>query len=56
MAYTVTLSDEQCERLQAAAQRSSRSVEQVLDEVLQWLPEPSRAVSAEEHEQRWASF
>lgn len=56
MAQIVTLTDEQYERLQAAAQRSNRSVEQVLAEVLQWLPEPTRAVSSQEYEQHWASF
>jgi hypothetical protein len=56
VAQTVTVTDEQYERLQAAARRSNRSVEQVLDEVLQWLPEPQRTVSAEEYEQQWASF
>jgi hypothetical protein len=56
MAHTVTVTDEQYERLRAAAQRSSRSVEEMLDDILHWLPGPQRSVSAEEYEQRWASF
>ena len=57
MAHTITLSDEQFERLQAAAQRLHRPPEQVLADLLNWLPEPRQlGMSADADDQRWAGF
>src|SRR5262249_23532218 len=57
MAHTITLTDEQFARLQAAAQHFHRPPEQVLADLLNWLPEPRQlGMSAAADAQRWADF
>jgi hypothetical protein len=57
MTHTISLTDEQFERLQAAAQRLQRAPEQVLADLLSWLPQPTQlGAAAAPDDQRWADF
>jgi hypothetical protein len=56
MAHTITLTDEQFERLRAAARLSHRTPEQVVTDLLAVLPAASAPVSPEEYDRRWESF
>ncbi|HZC77788.1 MAG TPA: hypothetical protein VE258_08575 [Ktedonobacterales bacterium] len=56
MAHTITLTDEQFERLRAAARLSHRTPEQVVADLLAVLPAASPPVSPEEYDRRWEAF
>jgi hypothetical protein len=58
MAHIITLTDEQYDRLQAAAGRSHKAAEDLLAEWLESLAAAgsSRSLSDEEYRQRWAAF
>lgn len=53
MPHTITLSDEQFARLEAAARLYHRLVEQVIDDLLARVIAPAPPLSAEERTQRW---
>lgn len=56
MAHTITLSDEEFERLQTVARLYQRSAEQLLSDLLSSLSPAMLPPSDEEYRQRWAAF
>jgi hypothetical protein len=56
MSHSITLSDEQYDRLQAAAALLRRTPEQVVADLLGGLPYRTHQQSREEYEQRWETF
>jgi hypothetical protein len=56
MAHTITLTDEQFARLQAASHLYNRTLEQVVADLLSGLPEPRQPIAGEEYERRWGEF
>lgn len=56
MTHTVSLSDEQYARLDAAAKTAHTTPDTVLANLLNWLPAIKAPLSAEEYAQRWDAF
>jgi hypothetical protein len=56
MAHTITLTDEQYDRLRGAAEVLHRTPDQVVADLLGELPVPRTQLPHEEYERRWDSF
>ena len=56
MTHTISLSDEQYARLDAAAKTAHTTPDRVLADPLNWLPARKAPLSAEEYAQRWDAF
>lgn len=56
MTHTVSLSDEQYARLDAAAKTAHTTPDMVLANLLNWLPAIKAPLSVEEYAQRWDAF
>lgn len=56
MTHTVSLSDEQYARLDAAAKTAHTTPDTVLANLLNWLPAIKAPLSDEEYAQRWGAF
>lgn len=56
MSHSITLTDEQFDRLQAAAALLRRTPEQVVADLLGGLPSRTHQLPSEEYNQRWAAF
>lgn len=56
MAHTIDLSDEQFDRLEAAAALYGRPARQVIADLIAGLPVRNISVSAEEYDARWTDF
>lgn len=56
MTHTITLSDEQFARLEAAARLYQRPIEQVIDDLLAGITAPASSLSPDERARRWDDF
>lgn len=56
MAHSITLSDDQYARLQAASRFYHQTPEQVMDTPLSGLPMPMHMLADEEYARRWGVF
>ena len=56
MAHTITLSDEQYERLAQAAHQMRRAPDDVLADLVNALPAPQYPLTPAETQRRWAEF
>jgi hypothetical protein len=56
MTHTITLSDEQFARLEAAARLYQRPVEQVIDDLLAGVVAQAPPISTDERARRWDRF
>lgn len=56
MTHTITLSDEQFERLEAAARLYQRPIEQVISDLLAGVITQAPPLSADERARRWDRF
>ncbi len=56
MTHTISLSDEQYARLDAAAKTAHTTPDTVLADLLDWLPTIKAPLSDEEYAQRWDAF
>lgn len=56
MVHTITVTDDQYARLQAAAQTTAMTLDAVLADLINGLPAAKRLVSSEEYAQRWEMF
>jgi predicted transcriptional regulator len=54
MAHTITLSDEEYERLTQAAQLFEQTPHEMVSRWIAWLPQPKPLMTREEVEQWWA--
>ena len=56
MAHSIILTDEQYDRLQAAAEVLHATPDQVVADLLAGLPEPKSPLPREEYDRRWEAF
>jgi hypothetical protein len=56
MAPSITLSDEQYEQLQRAAELANRTTDQLIADLLNWLPQFAPPLSPQEYTRRWSAF
>lgn len=56
MTHTITLTDEQYRRAQAAASALNTTIDQFVADLLARIPEPKPALPREEYDQRWEEF
>lgn len=56
MAHTVSLSDEQYARLEAAAKIANTTPDAVVADLLGWLPAVKAQLSTEEYARQWDAF
>jgi hypothetical protein len=56
MAHRITLTDEQYDRLRAAAEVLHATPDQVVADLLAGLPEPKAPLPREEYDRRWVAF
>jgi hypothetical protein len=56
MAHTITLTNEQYNRLRAAAEAAHATPDQVIADWLGWLPQPKTPLPRDEYNRRWADF
>lgn len=56
MAHNITLTDEQYDRLQAAAEKLHATPDQVVADLLAGLPAPEPPLSPKDYDERWEAF